>query len=474
MHRTNGDPDTVSSLRPEHAGTMAGSLWLWILEQKFDIQAGTARSGLDNMSVITRLTEGSDTDGRRINPLATDYDLWNEHVDLLNKIKTKVNFFHVKGHQDDLYTRDGKQGPMTRDAHWNIQMDKLAETYRLDQPTPVTTVFSTTGAALYYKDQHITTKIGEKIRDLAHSQPLREYTQQKENWTDAVFKSVDWPAFERCMCKLSVHKRINVTKYVFNWQNTGRQKQFFEQSQAAREDRDARDVGRCPMGCGQHETSQHYLQCTKLRDTTAINQSFGMLQKWLKKAHTAPEMEVIFLVGLRHWIEHDTQKEMWELDNGPLRQQLEEAIYDQNQIGWGNAFKGRISTMWGDIQMSYYREKYADKDMPQHLSATWWASEFLRQLLYMSLNAWQHRNDYLHDKERKTKKMQQRAAAVEEMAKWYHDQRKFPAEDQHHFARTFLDRCTDTTAQIRLWIGKITDLFEYNSQTTLQGFFTPQ
>ena len=118
-------------------------------------------------------------------------------------------------------------------------MDKLAESYQLEQPTPITTVSSSTGAALYYKDQFHTTKIGDKIRNLLHSKPLREYVQQKEKWMDTVFDSVDWPAFEQCMHKLSVRKRINVTKYIFNWQNTGRQKQLFQQSQAVCEEREA-------------------------------------------------------------------------------------------------------------------------------------------------------------------------------------------------------------------------------------------
>ena len=445
---------------------------MWLLEQKYNITTGSARSGLDNMAVITRLTPDTDLDGKHIHTLATDYDLWNEHVQILKRMKTTVTFFHVKGHQDDLYYKDGKQGPMSRDAHWNIQMDHLADLYRLQQPTPLTTVFTSMRAAFFHKDQVVTTKVGQKIRDIIHSKPLRKYIQQKESWTDEVFDSVDWPAFERCMKKLSIHKRINVTKYIFNWQNTGRQKQLFEMWRADCDDREPQDVGQCPMGCGEHEDSQHYLQCTKLRNARAIDQSLGMLQKWMKKVHTCPEIEVIFMIGLRHWTEEGTPKEIWELTNGPYRQCLEEAIFDQNQIGWGNAFKGQISTLRGDIQMEYYRGKYQDEDLPPHLSNTWWAGEFLRQLLYMSLNAWQHRNDFLHDREKTTKRMQERSEAVEAMAKWYQDQRKFPADDQHHFARTFLDRCTDTTAQIRLWIGKITDIYEDNSQTTLQGYFT--
>ena len=93
-----GDPDTVSSLRPEHNRTLAGSIWMWLLEQKYNITSGSARSGLDNLAVITRLTSDTDFDGKQIHALATDYDLWNEHVQILKRMKTKVIFFHVKGH----------------------------------------------------------------------------------------------------------------------------------------------------------------------------------------------------------------------------------------------------------------------------------------------------------------------------------------------------------------------------------------
>ena len=110
---------------------------------------------------------------------------------------------------------------MTRDAHWNIAMDKLADSFQLPHPTPLTTVFRASGAALVHNQQVLTTKIGQKIRELRHSENLRSYIQAKEDWEDDVFDSIDWPAFEACLCRLTVHKCINVTKYMFNWQNTG-------------------------------------------------------------------------------------------------------------------------------------------------------------------------------------------------------------------------------------------------------------
>ena len=171
--------------------------------------------------------------------------------------------------------------------------------------------------------------------------------------------------------KLSVHKRINVTKYIFNWQHTGRQKQLFENSQALQENHEARDVGQCPMGCGQHEDSQHYLKCTKLHGAQATDRSFGHLLKWMKKTNTHPKMEIILIVSLRHWTTHQYPKEIWELTDSPDRDKLEEAIYEQNQIGWGNVFKGRISTIWGDVQMKHISTQYGDVEPPKHMNATW-------------------------------------------------------------------------------------------------------
>ena len=446
---------------------------LWLLELRHEITEGRACSGIDNCAVIQRLNTGRDHDGKIIHALATDFDLWQEHATLLDRMTTSVHFFHVKGHQDDMYHKEGKAGPLTRDAYWNIEMDKLADFHRPNRPLLLKTIFQSSGAVLVHKNQVLTTKVGKKIRDIRHSASLRQYIQEKEQWEDDVF-AVDWPAFDACLQKLSVHKRINVTKYIFNWQNTGRQKQLFENSQAMQENREARDVGRCPMGCGQHEDLQHYLKCPKLRDARAIDRSFGHLQKWMKKTNTHPEMEIILIVGLQHWTTHHYPKEIWELTDSPDRAKLEEAIYEQNQIGWGNVFKGRISTIWGDVQTTHISTQYGDAEPPKHMTAKWWTSEFLRQVIYLSLNAWQHRNDFLHDRAATEKKLDERRDAVEDMARWYNKQHQFPLADQAHFARTFLDRCTDTTAQIRLWIGKITDLHEYNLQTTMRGYLTTQ
>ena len=183
-----------------------------------------------------------------------------------------------------------------------------------------------------------------------------------------------------------------------------------------------------------------------------IQRDFNDIRKWLQSKKTYPKVSIIIERGLVHWMKTGTHIKIWELQDSKYREELEIAIQAQNHIGWQNMLKGRIASEWGDIQMKHYKDVYED-DMPKHISATWWASEFIQQLLYFSLAIWQHRNTYLHNTMEKANKLQERMTAVEEMAKWYERKNKFPVEVSLNFLRSFIEQCTYTTAQIRLWLG---------------------
>ena len=119
-------------------------------------------------------------------------------------------------------------------------MDLRAEKARLTAPTESKAIFGSPPAMYLYKGQPIHAKIKEKIQREVLAPPLQDYIQQKEEWDDEMFEAVDWCAFETTMHKLTIHKRINVAKYVFNWQNTGRQKQLFENAQALTKEKTSR------------------------------------------------------------------------------------------------------------------------------------------------------------------------------------------------------------------------------------------
>ena len=102
---TSGDPDTISSLRTEHFGVLAGMVWIWILAQKFDITEGHVNGVIDNLTVVTRLNEGLNENEGHKKQLSTDIDVWKETVDLMSKTHITSKLRHVKGHQDDMHKR---------------------------------------------------------------------------------------------------------------------------------------------------------------------------------------------------------------------------------------------------------------------------------------------------------------------------------------------------------------------------------
>ena len=198
-----------------------------------------------------------------------------------------------------MYT-DGFQGPLTRDAFWNVKMDKLAATKRLTWPTPIRNCFQSTGICLVSGDEVITTDVSACLKEKILAPALKDYICAKEEWNQDTFNLVNWMALEQCLGKMSIHKQINVAKYMFNWQNTGRQKQHFEDSLARQEDRLPEAVSLCPLGCNQYECSQHFLVCPILHGAQIVMRDLEAVQKWMTAKNTLDELQITMMVGLKH------------------------------------------------------------------------------------------------------------------------------------------------------------------------------
>ena len=374
-------------------------------------------------------------------------------------------------HQDDFIRKGNKQGPLNRHAFWNVQMDKLAESTRKHgnaQPTPF---LASSKIALMVNGSAVTSNIPKVIRDALISDLLEQYIKEKERWSADTFSLVDWPAMGRAMKSLSIHKRINAAKYMFNWQNTGEQKQRFEQSLATQEDRPEERVNLCPLQCGCTETAQHFLQCQILRDARILDQCYSSVNRWFARHITHPVLQRILMNAIRAWIDETELETTVDMPRELQVWGMQEALNEQHRIGWHSFIKGHITRSFGDIQMKAYHEDSHIEQVPSHYSATWWTAGLIKEMVYMSLNVWYHRNRHLHDTQSAAQEILDRNKALQEAGEWYEMKHLFPLCDQVHFHKSYLEQCTDTTTQARLWLQKITDLYKYNKQTTLQAFF---
>ena len=465
-----GDTETISSLQPEHYGGLCIAMWLWMLEQRFGLLPGTFHCHIDNITVVKRLTQGRPLMVVTTHSLVTDYDLWVETVEILENIQCKKRFIHVKGHQDDFIQKGNKQGPLNRHTYWNVQMDKIAENTQTQGQVLHTPFLASSKIALMVNGQAVTSNIPKIIRNAIVSKPLELYIREKERWSAETFSLVDWQAMGRAMKSISIHKQINAAKYMFDWQNTGAQKQRFERSLASQEDRPEEQVNLYPLNCGCTETAQHFLQCRILRDARILDQCYTSVNRWFAKHWTHPVLQKILMTAIRAWID-ETEIET-SFDTLPELQEwgIQDALTEQTQIGWNNFFKGCITKAFGNIQMKAYHADPHITQVPSHYSAIWWTSRLIKEMIYLSLNVWQHRNRHLHNSQTAASELLERTDALKRKGIWYEMKHMFPLDDPIHFHQSYLERCMDTTKQIRLWLQKITDLYKYNKQRTLQAF----
>ena len=203
-----GDPDTISSLRPEHYGGLCIAVWLWIIEQKYGpIPSGAFTCHVDNDAVVKRINKGRPALDVPTNMLVTNYNLWIETADVLDNVECGHHFAHVKGHQDDFIVHKQQAGPLNKHAFWNVQMDHLAaKTHKQNNVPTVTPFFESSKIALMVNGSAVTTNVSRVIRDALVAEPMKNYMCEKGQWNKSTFALVDWKAMDRAMTSLSIHK----------------------------------------------------------------------------------------------------------------------------------------------------------------------------------------------------------------------------------------------------------------------------
>jgi hypothetical protein len=461
---TPGHPDTISSLRSEHYGAMAILLVILAIEWKYSIRhTGFILLHIDNTEVVNRIKYGVDNRMAADKHSKTDFDVWYESHIITSTLNSTVCAKWVKGHQDKyLQEKQGGVGPMPKEAHFNILVDRQAEQRReLSSITFPTIPMPTDAASLVIKGYFVTTKIDEHIRLMMTANPLIEYIQQKNNWSNDTVNLVNWTAIAGLMQRLSASKRVKVAKLHHNWQNTGRQKGLFLRSGGNFED--AEEAELCPMGCGKYEDTLHYLHCTKNPKPNEMVRGLKGIKRWMKSNMTEPGLTSIILRIARKVLDNQTADlEHWIFEKDSTKRiEFEKLVEEQQQIGWMEIFKGRLTTRWTTIQRQYMRQEIDDYPTPSYRTAEWWTIGLIQQLIYFTLNTWQIRNDHLHREKEIQEAMKRRVLLQEEMLSWYNRAPTLGCIFDKYFRIPFLQRKTYPTKQIHSWLETVKAQYGY-------------
>ena len=118
---------------------------------------------------------------------------------------------HIKGHQD----RDHAFHQLPLIAQLNVEADTLANQYQRDKGTFQPNVLLTewAGAHLLLPTGTVTSKYESAIRYQATAEPLKAHLRERNNWSAAVFDTVNWSAHSKSIRK-HMERRTHLIKLV--------------------------------------------------------------------------------------------------------------------------------------------------------------------------------------------------------------------------------------------------------------------
>ena len=133
--------------------------------------------------------------------------------DVLQQIITSFRLFptlpiirFVKGHQD----ADCPYTTLSIPAPLNVDTDHLAGSYapRPNKNPTIVNMIAGSAISLHLSSRTITTKYRSALCKAASTDTIQQYIQNKNNWNDDEFASINWPLSMPLLPQKTVYRQI--------------------------------------------------------------------------------------------------------------------------------------------------------------------------------------------------------------------------------------------------------------------------
>jgi hypothetical protein len=97
------------------------------------------------------------------------------------------------------------------------------------------------------------------------------------------------------------------------------------------------------------ETQEHILKCTCCGKRKQLQHELkATILKYYTNTDTSTATTRVMLHNIMCWLQDIEPKHVDELVNNPSHT-LKQAVYEQEQIGWGQLFRGRMTKKWSEL-----------------------------------------------------------------------------------------------------------------------------
>jgi hypothetical protein len=286
--QTSGGEKDVNSYRSELQGLYTILLGAYAVCLFCEIGDGAMTVGCDNLECI-RLARG---DWLKVNQNTPHADLIRAIRRLTALLPVKVDFTHVKGHQD----RTVAVKTLPRLSQLNIEMDSDAKTKLRSlvearaKPLLLAGVLHK-GWVCLVDGVKVTGDPGPAVWFSISSGELQRHLQERSLLSPASFWCIDWVALDQATANFPPLYRMWMSKHVSGFFGCGKMMKhwgFWSHS-------------RCP--CCEHikEDKAHLLTCPASSCIATWLQSVQGLEEWMEEVNTHPEITKCIIRALRSW-----------------------------------------------------------------------------------------------------------------------------------------------------------------------------
>ena len=177
---------------------------------------------------------------------------------IVDLMKTSMLWHHlqwVKAHQDD----KRPYGDLDIWGHMNCDTDQVVMKFqgRMDngEVKSIEEGFFTEQmvVCITIDGKKITSHVVHKIWLHIQGQKHHKYLQDKHEWDNPTWNSIDWHGLKAAFLSLSPIRHVKTPKSIHGWLNTGHQKSKISP--------DAVNLHKCPHCQEPNETHKHFLTC---------------------------------------------------------------------------------------------------------------------------------------------------------------------------------------------------------------------
>ena len=388
-----------SSYLSELYGMLAGILCFNKLRQVYQDSTSSLKRNLflysDNKTLIKKITSRRKL-RRTVNQHRdSDVDLELQLLYEINKLEDEFNIIinQVRGHQELKKLRS----ELSHAELMNVLADDLSRKARKLKQEPMYTTLPQNNLDLILNGDVINSKYSIRTKVAYHSIPLRKYYQKKYKWSDKTIENIWWKSYFNSLANYNTTDRTKIFKFINDrWATKARDHKYYKFR--------PKFCGHCQ---GQLENEDHIIRCLSKRREEIRAEWLQEVETFLLNENTPILVKHAIYDNLELWLEPSTIS----TNEYIYPSNILKALNHQQDIGWDQFIRGRISIEWGHI----INEFMSTSDKKDFKAETWGANLLSINWKYI-IKIWAVRCDDIHGRTNNEANIINKQKMIEEIA----------------------------------------------------------